>query len=492
MVAGCGFSRPTPERGAATAGPPGRFDVRRYGARGDGRTNDTSAFRQASEALTAAGGGDLVIPAGTYVVGRQRTTGEAGTQRFASETIVRIEGCRRPVRILGGGAVLQAAPGLRFGSFDPVTGGPSSPPALPFTDYSHRADAYLGMLVLVGNEDVEVSRIELDGNSAGLVLGGPWGDSGRQCSATGIYAYGNRRLRLDDVHTHHHGLDGITIGFVGLTASSPAAPHRLTRVRSEYNARQGLSIVGAIDLTADRCTFSHTGRGGFASTPAAGVDVEAEDSVVRRVELSRCEMIDNEGYAFIADTGDSADIRVRDSLIWGTPDAGALWPRKPGMAFEGCRIYGWVVNAFGSSDPAQATRFTRCVFEDRPHPQFGPPKTGLALLEFDGQNVILDGCTVTANRTRSVLFGDPSTREIVRGCTLEHRHAGLSNGDYQAQINGAAIEGTTFRTRFAGAQPSAPYYVSHQNVAVGPGVLLEGAGMTWGPNGATGAIAPTG
>ena len=43
------------------------FDVRKYGAAGDGRTLDTEAVNRAIEAAAAAGGGVVVFPAGTYL-----------------------------------------------------------------------------------------------------------------------------------------------------------------------------------------------------------------------------------------------------------------------------------------------------------------------------------------------------------------------------------------------------------------------------------------
>ena len=45
----------------------GSFDVRHFGAAGDGKTVDTPAINRAIEAVAAAGGGTLVFPAGTYV-----------------------------------------------------------------------------------------------------------------------------------------------------------------------------------------------------------------------------------------------------------------------------------------------------------------------------------------------------------------------------------------------------------------------------------------
>ena len=52
-----------PAQGTAT----GIFDVRKYGATGDGKTVDTPAVNRAIEAAAAAGGGVVVFPAGTYL-----------------------------------------------------------------------------------------------------------------------------------------------------------------------------------------------------------------------------------------------------------------------------------------------------------------------------------------------------------------------------------------------------------------------------------------
>ena len=45
----------------------GFFNVRRYGATGDGKTVDTPAINRAIEAIAASGGGTLFFPAGTFV-----------------------------------------------------------------------------------------------------------------------------------------------------------------------------------------------------------------------------------------------------------------------------------------------------------------------------------------------------------------------------------------------------------------------------------------
>ncbi len=50
----------------ATAGPGRVFDIRDFGARGDGVTNDIAAVRGAYAAAAAAGGGTVMFPVGVF------------------------------------------------------------------------------------------------------------------------------------------------------------------------------------------------------------------------------------------------------------------------------------------------------------------------------------------------------------------------------------------------------------------------------------------
>jgi polygalacturonase len=51
-----------------TSAPPQHFfDVRTFGAAGDGKTLDTQAVNRAIDAAASAGGGMVIFPAGTYL-----------------------------------------------------------------------------------------------------------------------------------------------------------------------------------------------------------------------------------------------------------------------------------------------------------------------------------------------------------------------------------------------------------------------------------------
>ncbi|MEO6817911.1 MAG: glycosyl hydrolase family 28-related protein, partial [Edaphobacter sp.] len=52
---------------SAQAGASNIFDIRTYGAVGDGKIVDTAAINKAIEAAAAVGGGTVLFPAGTWL-----------------------------------------------------------------------------------------------------------------------------------------------------------------------------------------------------------------------------------------------------------------------------------------------------------------------------------------------------------------------------------------------------------------------------------------
>src|SRR5947199_4007806 len=54
---------------APTSFPSATFDVTTFGAKGNGSTDNTAAFAAAISACNKAGGGHVVVPAGTFVTG---------------------------------------------------------------------------------------------------------------------------------------------------------------------------------------------------------------------------------------------------------------------------------------------------------------------------------------------------------------------------------------------------------------------------------------
>jgi hypothetical protein len=336
-----------------------------FGAKGDGRSNDTAAFAALAAQVNAQGGGEIVLREVTYLVGRQRP--RVGHPDFAFEPspVLEISGCTRPLVIRGNGARLKCPSGLRFGTFEPRSGEPVRR-ALPNFRRGELATPYRWMVKISGcRAAIEISDLELDGSLDTLVVGGPWGDTGHQIPAYGLGLYDNSGGEtLRNLHIHHHGLDGVVIDAV----DSASAPWSLIdKVRCEYNGRQGCSIVGGRHYRFRDCRFAHTGRSRVASSPGAGVDIEAEGGkTVRSLAFERCTFTDNAGCGLVADSGDSADAIFTDCTFVGTT-SWSVWPRKPGFRFERCTFVGALCSAYGdAAAPARAVQFVSCTFSDDP------------------------------------------------------------------------------------------------------------------------------
>ena len=112
----------------------GLYDVRRYGAIGDGKTVDTPAINRAIEALASAGGGTLVFPAGTYV---------CFTIRLRSKVAL----------YLSQGCTILAADSPKAGEVTGYNGGVYDPagPAQPWESYQDYGHNHWNNSLIVGD-----------------------------------------------------------------------------------------------------------------------------------------------------------------------------------------------------------------------------------------------------------------------------------------------------------------------------------------------------
>jgi hypothetical protein len=417
-----------------------------FGARGDGATNDTAAFARLGDEVNRRGGGTIALTAGkTYVVGSQ-SRGPQG--QWIGDPILELHHLSAPLVIMGNGARLRAAGGLRFGTFDPQTGDPVQHP-MPYTKAADLSLPYRGMIWIHHcRAPVALQHVELDGNAAQLRIGGKFGDKGWQVPATGLFLAMNAAPeRIDNLYTHHHGLDGAMFN------PDPARSGRtaVTRMISRHNGRQGLSIIGGHGYDFADCEFSHTGRGTIKSPPAAGVDIEAEHPPIRDLTFIRCSFVDNAGCGLLADSGNTAGARFTDCRFIGTTSWSA-WPRKPQFSFEGCTFVGSVVHPFPSDDPNGAARFTRCTFTDDPRASpTGEVFVGGGPIVNMGQskNVLFDSCTFNLVANGVLPWG---WNAIYRDCTMRQRSPKTANtkGTYlgsttisgPVDLYGSDIEGT--------------------------------------------------
>ncbi len=118
------------------------YDVRHYGATGNGRTLDTPAVNKAIEAAAAAGGGTVMFPAGTYM---------CFSIRLKSHVHL----------YLGEGAMIQGADSPKPGEATGYHGGTydaaePDPAAGHYEDYGHR-HWHNALLWAVGEHDISIT-----------------------------------------------------------------------------------------------------------------------------------------------------------------------------------------------------------------------------------------------------------------------------------------------------------------------------------------------
>lgn len=332
-----------------------------FGAIGNGVANDTDAFQEIADLIAAAGGGVVVLrPGAIYLVGRQNLVNN-GSYMFLGETILTANGCTKPFIVRGNGAKFKLAPGLRFGTFNAA--GTATANSLPY--YGGEASAPVPEGIITAKNCtgfVEIKGFEIDGNDAAQVIGGPFGDTGIQLPADGVFLWNNSGGEDVDVKVHHCLRDNIQISG---PVSDDATPRTqsVIKIDSTYAARQALSFIGGRGYKFRQSRFNKTGRGALSMAPGAGADLEAETSQIRDLHFEECEFIDNYG-AGVLFVGNVARISYDRCTFIGTT-VYSIYYLPSYAVFTDCQIAGMaIVVEGGSPSPAAAPKFIRCRFTD--------------------------------------------------------------------------------------------------------------------------------
>jgi len=215
-------------------------DARDKGARGDGRTDDTSALQAAIDALPAAGG-TVHVAGGTYMVDATRSL------RLRSRMH------------------LELAPDARL---------------VAIANREKKSFVVLASKV----QDVEVS--------GGRILGERTGHQGSEGEwGHGIQVRGSSRVTLRDLHADDCWGDGIYVGSAD-EESVPSEDVVISRVSCQRNRRQGLSICGARNVRVLDSEFSSTS----GTSPQFGIDIEPNrQGAVSDVRIENCVVRGNKG-----------------------------------------------------------------------------------------------------------------------------------------------------------------------------------------------------
>jgi hypothetical protein len=302
---GCNENSDVPKIEAATK----VLNVKDFGAKGDGRSDDYDALQAAASALCHTPSATLLFPEGTYRIGRYRVAGGPKQNEIQN---IRYVGCQGNT-ITGVKVTIEVDGDFRRGADKTQDGSSLSyvDSVVPFEMVQSSGFRIVGFQ-LVGNVD----KMSRDPNVA---LGG----------AAGVLTIKCRDYFIEDLTVRGFGGDGIRLGEDSQSADQGV---HLVNVTSTHNARQGLTIVNVRGADIVNSMFSDNGRTGAYGShpPAAGVAIEpiryaSDQDPSGDITFNKCRFEENLGPQFLSERPDLVDsITIGDSYVKSTlPDASA-------------------------------------------------------------------------------------------------------------------------------------------------------------------------
>ncbi|GAA2324218.1 hypothetical protein GCM10010149_92020 [Nonomuraea roseoviolacea subsp. roseoviolacea] len=412
----------------ATATVAAEFDVRDYGATGNGSTYDDDAIDQAITAASAAPGGVVVFPPGRY---RSRTI------HLKSNITLRID---------GGATILAAGSGM------------DAPEPNPYDDYQDYGHSHFHNSLMWGSgvTDVHITgdgTVDGDGN---LITGNP--SSGQADKALTLTECSNISLT------------GITFRRGGHFAALVNGCHdvvidHLTTVRSSSGVRDGINLINSWNVTvSDSRVEASDDALVFKSDFALGHTYTSQNVRVRDTVVYSHE---NNALQFGSETcGDFRDFRFERITVLGAGKAGIGIVSMDGAIIEDIHY-----------ENVTLTRTTSPLFfkigERRRCP--GSPPAGrirnITLTGVTGTGLtapVVTG-TVGASDYTSTMTGTPAV-DIGPGITLTDVDLRVPGGHPASEATRVPGEfPTTYPPRDYGPRPSFGYWIRHAT-----GVTLNG------------------
>ena len=302
--------------------------------------DDTTIIKRARNFIMAMGGGTLTLTR-EYVVGKQvvnpSPSSSAPYWQSVDADFLTFNGLKGVNVYFNQGASLKFNNGLRYGSFDPLTGAVYNPPAGIFTNPAYVASPG-DMVSFTDCLNSTVRNPKLRGNMDNLVIGGRWGDKDIQLSSIGVKS-------VRSVNTTIYAPDILDMPLDGLYATGNMDQWINFVVYggiSDRSGRQGFSWVGGDGVFFYGTTLTRTGKGPVSSAPKSGIDIEDNGTGCKFGRFYDCKIYGNEGSQVLT-LVTTDNIRFINSDIAGD-NGTAVWANSNGIEFHLCNIYGKVVN----------------------------------------------------------------------------------------------------------------------------------------------------
>lgn len=343
--------------------------IKDFGAKGNGRTNDQDAFVKASAFFNQRkGNGKLIIPKGTYLVGRQKFTANAKNgHNYVGEYALDLRDCNN-MMIEGQAAILKNNDSLRIGAFSPETGKPFKHSMKDINvkiEYLDYATSPGNIIFTSGCSNIKISGLTIDGNISNFIFGGNWG-IGRnpfELIHYGIYIVDSHDISITNCSIKNFACDGIYIANIGQQLKTFKI--NIDNCKVNYCGRNALSWIGGENIRVSNSVFSNSGQGTVHESPAAGISIEVENSsFCRQGYFYNCIMENNIGSAITSGSKGLATNVLFKKCIAASPVYYSLFADASAHSFEDCKFYGTALVWFQALSEKDAVKFKRCQFEE--------------------------------------------------------------------------------------------------------------------------------
>lgn len=312
-----------------------------FGAIGDGFTDDSKAFKRASDWINANWSSSsaikITMPSRTYKVGHQVKKGEiwnygTGSVNNTSQSYLGIKvfdlvGASNVI-IEGNGSQIVYQNGLMYGGYRTDTESPCTAHGSCNSCPNWNDVATVGSFVYLDQcSCVSVSGFWVEGRYNMCQRQGMVGEcSSIQLEYDGILIAGGADIEISNVICTNFGRDGLMTYYKG----SDVTNLTLNNFISSGNGRNGYSLCSGVNVTANNCDFILSGNikegAIYAGNPQAGLDIEPDQGgIASNCSFTNCKMSGNSSYAFTTNNYYPSNITL-DSCLFSSLTNWALWP----------------------------------------------------------------------------------------------------------------------------------------------------------------------
>jgi len=411
-----------------------------FGANGNDNLSDQQSFEWASDFIRqnyCSTGAKLVIPPGTYIVGRQDQLpntylkGFSPLQFCGCENIV-IEGLIDPVT--GDKPVIKFDQCFKYGAFDPVTGlryiRHRGAALGNVTDYKYAADpSYI--IQLDNCKNFEFKNLDLDGNIHSFIIGGYFASdlAGINLPHGGFRIDNSTDINIENCDVHHFGQDGLLIRDIKKVVFGEEFSNmniRLWNSTFNLNCRDGFHWNGGKGVIAGECEFNYNGYGPWGGTKIrGGLEMEVDGfgyNDISHGNFIKCDFNFNNTAGIISNGQQTIfnryyhDFRFKNCNIVSGEDSYSTFLENKNVTFECCSITGQVMSAYDSYRSDQdKTRYLSCTFTEE---AFDPHTASLRSFPYENNGDCSIGDIANASRMLRIEGGGKS-RVLFDGCTFD-------------------------------------------------------------------------